>query len=129
MEGGGKFGEIAALWGRKMFPVPNNELLLPSLGDKDINQEFWGSSAPPNSASGSHRTLGSLQVGKILKATKSRCPTMSQCHLRAAEPNTTCEKLFRALIPGAGQAAYPLLADPFPTDFPCTVLLWESKIN
>lgn len=37
MEVGGKFGEVAALWGRKMFPVPNNELVLPSLGDKEIN--------------------------------------------------------------------------------------------
>lgn len=70
MEVGGKFEEVAALWGRKMFPVPNNELVLPSLGDKEINREFWGSSVPPNSASGSQTTLGSLQVEKSFKATK-----------------------------------------------------------
>lgn len=41
MEVGGKFGEVAALWGKKMFLVANNELVLPSLGDEKRNQEFW----------------------------------------------------------------------------------------
>lgn len=32
MEVGGKSGKVAALWGKKMFLVPDNELVLPSLG-------------------------------------------------------------------------------------------------
>lgn len=140
MEVGGKSGKVAALWGKKMFLVPDNELVLPSLGVQELNQEFWGSSATPNSASVHwQRILRSLKLEKIFKTIKSRCPTISRCpvenstksehlaeflvtneclllitaHLGAVgktEP-VGCSSGIRALIPGSGQAPYSLLAD------------------